>query len=275
MKEKKDEHVVFSYSDVFFSYHFSDDRTCSKMAHEHYLVYIYSGEYHINEVGQKKIIIRPGECVFLRRNHRIDMEKLSKGDEPFRGIFMNLKRSFLREVFPKIKKTDFPNADSLKLKNVLPITDKPEITSLFLSLTPYFDQSVTPSPDVMYIKQVEAVYSLLSSDKRFYPILFDFNEPWKIDLIEFMEQNYMYDLSMEEFASFTGRSLSTFKRDFKKVSNLPPQKWLIKKRLEVAYDLIKENGKRVSDVYVEVGFKNLSHFSLAFKKQYGFSPANS
>jgi len=77
---------------------------------------------------------------------------------------------------------------------------------------------------------------------------------------------------MEEIASFTGRSLSTFKRDFKKISDLPPQKWLIQRRLRAAYEKIKEDGKRVSDVYMEVGFKNLSHFSVAFKKQYGFSP---
>ena len=77
---------------------------------------------------------------------------------------------------------------------------------------------------------------------------------------------------MENFGYLTGRSLTTFKRDFKKISPLTPQKWLIKKRLEVAYFKLKEEGKKVQDVYVEVGFKNPSHFSTAFKKQYGISP---
>ncbi|MCD8072613.1 MAG: AraC family transcriptional regulator, partial [Alistipes sp.] len=49
-------------------------------------------------------------------------------------------------------------------------------------------------------------------------------------------------------------------------------KWIIQRRLNAAYALIREEGKRVSDVYTEVGFKNLSHFSVAFKKQYGFPP---
>ncbi len=82
----------------------------------------------------------------------------------------------------------------------------------------------------------------------------------------------MEELSMEQIASFTGRSLATFKRDFKKISSLTPQKWLIKKRLEMAYIKLKEEGKKVQDVYMEVGFKNPSHFSTAFKKQYGISP---
>lgn len=35
---------------------------------------------------------------------------------------------------------------------------------------------------------------------------------------------------------------------------------------------IKEGGKKMVDIYTEVGFKNPSHFSTAFKKQYGISP---
>ena len=83
----------------------------------------------------------------------------------------------------------------------------------------------------------------------------------------------MYDLSVEEVAGFTGRSLATFKRDFKKVSPLSPQKWLIEKRLKVAYEKLRNENKKVSDVYLEVGFKNLSHFSTAFKKQFGYAPS--
>jgi AraC-like DNA-binding protein len=119
---------------------------------------------------------------------------------------------------------------------------------------------------------LEGIYALLNNNEMLYPILFDFAEPWKIDLLDFLNDNYMDDLSMEQIASFTGRSLATFKRDFKKISNLTPQKWLIKKRLEMAYIKLKEENKKVQDVCTEVGFKNLSHFSTAFKKQYGIPP---
>lgn len=114
----------------------------------------------------------------------------------------------------------------------------------------------------------------MNIDNRFCPVLFDFTEPWKIDILDFMNENYMYDLSVEDIAGFTGRSMATFKRDFKKISALSPQKWLIDKRLRVAYDKLRHENRKISDVYLEVGFKNLSHFSSAFKRQFGYAPSS-
>ena len=50
-------------------------------------------------------------------------------------------------------------------------------------------------------------------------MLFDFNEPFKIDLEAYMNMNYTFNVPMEKFAKLTGRSLATFKRDFKKIFN--------------------------------------------------------
>ena len=143
---------------------------------------------------------------------------------------------------------------------------------VFLSLFPYTDANVKPNDEIIRLKMQEAVYCLLDTDMRFYPTLFDFNEAWKIDLLPFMEANYTQDMTLEEFATYTGRSLATFKRDFAKVSDLSPEKWLIRKRLDKAYEMLRNGKHKPSDVYYEVGFKNRSHFSIAFKRQFGVSP---
>ena len=62
---------------------------------------------------------------------------------------------------------------------------------------------------------------------------------------------------MKEIDRYTGRSLATFKRDFAKVSDLTPQKWIIRRRLEAAHDLIRSWKKKVTDACFDVGFKNL------------------
>ena len=94
----------------------------------------------------------------------------------------------------------------------------------------------------------------------------------KIDLQEFMEKNFKRDMSMSEYAKASGRSLSTFKRDFKKMSELSPERWLTQRRLFAALELLKR-GRRISDACFDVGFKNVSHFSAIFKKKFGITPS--
>jgi AraC family transcriptional regulator, exoenzyme S synthesis regulatory protein ExsA len=87
-----------------------------------------------------------------------------------------------------------------------------------------------------------------------------------------MNQNYQFNVNLDRFAYLTGRSLATFKRDFGKLFNTSPHQWLLQKRLQEAHYLISEKGKIASDIYLEVGFEDLSHFSYVFKKQFGYSP---
>lgn len=259
------------YSGIFLSCFSDYSEKCIHATPEHVLLYLYSGEQVIEDRNQQ-ITIQAGECAFIRRNHRLLMYKNSKGDQLYKGISLTFNRAVLRDFYSKMKKSDMPKRVNIPEENVFKIEPRADINSLFQSLTPYFDDGVKPTEGVAKLKLQEGIYALLNSSDIFFPILFDFTEPWKMDILEFLNENYMDELSMEQIASYTGRSLATFKRDFKKISSLSPQKWLIKKRLEAAYVKLKEEGKKVQEVYVEVGFKNPSHFSTAFKKQYGFPP---
>ena len=103
--------------------------------------------------------------------------------------------------------------------------------------------------------------------------LFDFSDPHKTDLEEFMLKNFHYNAPIENFAKLSGRSLSSFKRDFATTFNSTPSIWLKNKRLSEAYYLMKQKNKKPQDVYLDVGFENLSHFYTSFKQKYGMTPA--
>lgn len=262
---------TLSYSGIFLSCFSDYSEKCIHATPEHVLLYLYSGE-QIIEDRNKRITINAGECAFIRRDHRITMYKNSKGNDLYKGISLTFNRTLLREFYGRIKKHNLPPGIAIPEENVLVVRPRADIISLFQSLTPYFEENVKPTEGVTHLKLQEGIYALLNSSEAFFPILFDFTEPWKVDILEFLNKNYMDDLTMEEIAAYTGRSLATFKRDFKKLSDLTPQKWLIKRRLEAAYVKLKEDGMKIHDACMEVGFKNPSHFSTAFKKQYGIPP---
>lgn len=209
----------------------------------------------------------------MRRDHRMILQRRVRQGKPYRSVVLKFSRNFLREFYQQLDRRSLPayaqrNRDSLYL---LP-ADRPDIRNLFRSVLPFFEAEVKPSEEQLRLKMAEGLYVLLNTDKSLYASLFDFTDPWKIDLMDFMEQNYMDDLSLEEMASYTGRSLSTFKRDFRKYSELTPQRWIIRRRLEAACELLRTSQLKVSEVCGKVGFKNLSHFSKIYKERYGVAP---
>lgn len=266
---------VFDCSNVFISSYFTDNRECAHENREHTLVYLCSGELEIEERG-RRTVLHAGECAFMRRDNRMWLQKRIISDAPYHALMMKFSKSFLREVYQqRLDPKEIP-AESRREKVSLWILerDRDDVRSLFESVIPYFESGVQPSEEVLKQKMIEGVYVLLRTDSSLYASLFDFVEPWKIDILDYLNENYMVDLSLSEIAGYTGRSLATFKRDFAKVSDLTPQKWIIRRRLEAAHEMLKSGHHRITDVCYEVGFKNLAHFSRAYKEVYGVPPSS-
>ena len=244
---------VFDCSNILIASYFTDDRGCAHENREHTLIYLCSGELEIVERG-KKTTLCAGDCAFMRRDNRMWLQKRVDKDKPYRSIVLKFSRNFLREFYQTINHHQLPkDSEREKISLRLLPKNRPDVRSLFESVRPYFDADEKPSDEILKLKMIEGLYVLLNTDKNLYASLFDFVEPWKIDIINYLNENYMYDLSMQEIASYTWRSLATFKRDFAKVSDLTPQKWIIKRRLEAANSLIK-SVKKVTDSCFELGF---------------------
>lgn len=160
------------------------------------------------------------------------------------------------------------------MKNALaiPLLSHPFLKGLFYSLDQYFSMGTPMSEELIDAKVYETVSVLLELMPELSEMIFDFCSQWKIDLKEFMEKNYLCDLSIEQFAHYAGRSLSGFKRDFKDIFGMPPHRWILQKRLDAAYSLLAEGGCGLEDVCLRTGFKNSSHFATVFKKRFGITP---
>lgn len=265
------ESQVYNYWNIVYSCFVPHEMLSEYRMPVHVLIYVYSGEMVVDDNGHT-LKVGKGNYVFIKRNHQVKLLKHTAGGAPYKAISIRFERNFLRNFFSTLDKTTLSKEVKRFRESALLLPQTPALQSLFLSLLPYTDANLKPKDEIIRLKMQEALYCLLDTDDRFYPTLFDFNESWKIDLLSFMEVNFTQDMTLDEFATYTGRSLATFKRDFAKVSDLSPEKWLIRKRLEKAYELLAQGDTKPSDVYVAVGFKNRSHFFSAFKRQFGVPP---
>lgn len=87
-------------------------------------------------------------------------------------------------------------------------------------------------------------------------------------------QSYIFDdISVEELAGKCNRSLTSFKKEFRKHFFEPPHKWFIRQRLMHSRLLLISTSKSISEIGNECTFPNTSHFIKLFKKEYQMTPA--
>ncbi|MBK1896184.1 helix-turn-helix domain-containing protein [Chryseobacterium paridis] len=236
---------------------------------EHVFSYQVSGRLVYND-GQKEYIFDQGSFRLTRRNTLIKFNKIPPENGEYANISVFMDQDTLKNVSMEY---DYKATKSHHDEPVFRIPDNDLLSGYIESLKPY-DELDKPGNEVLKnIKLKELIVILLQTNPSLKDVLFDFTEPGKIDLESFMNHNFRFNVSLERFAYLTGRSLSTFQRDFEKIFAVSPRKWLQQKRLQEAYYLIKEKGAAVSDVYLDTGFQDLSHFSFAFKKMFGLPPS--
>ena len=238
------------------------------MFEHHILVWLISGETKIIQADSTSTF-NGGDIFLIPRNHVATVINYPKDGQPHKSVAMHLTTEDLKTYYATRK----PAVRLQPFETICKFSSHPLLQSCLASLIPYFNLGEEGLPgDIAAIKINEAISILRSIDKNVDGLLADFNEPGKINLTDFMQRHFMFNLTLDRFGYLTGRSVSTFRRDFKKLFNTTPQKWLTEKRLELAYYRLSQNHQKPVEVYLEAGFENLSHFSYAFKKQFGCAP---
>lgn len=236
------------------------------MFDHHMLVWFISGETKIVQ-ADATYFFKKGDIFLIPRNQLATIINYPKQGQPHKTVVMHLSTNRLRDFYASLN----VKPKTQEATKILCFSNHPLLESCLASLVPYFEMKDLPD-NIASLKITEAISILRTIDKEIDNVLANFEEPGKIDLVSYMEKNFMFNLPLEKFCYLTGRSLTTFKRDFSKAFKATPQRWLTQKRLELAHYQLVENKKRPIDVCHEAGFENLSHFSYAFKKRFGYTP---
>lgn len=262
LKEIKNGKVILSGT-------LEEQYTWESISPMHIIVYIYSGEL-ILTYGKNTLQFISGDTVLIPKNQLVRSLKKPANGLPFKCVSLFLSEKELREFYLN---RSWEDSWSENISTQRAIISHPLIDKYFESLLPYFEMQDELPQSLISLKIKEALTIIDGIDKRASKQMGTFSEIGKVDLEKYMEEHFMYNLTLERFAFLTGRSLTTFKSDFKKHYNNTPGKWLTQKRLDLAHYKLTEENRKAKDVYLSVGFENLSHFSYAFKKAYGHSPS--
>ena len=251
-----------------------DLRISSEMRNDACLAYVHEGRQEIFSPTQN-IIARTNESILMKCGSYIANFANVSPTSQFKSVVFHLDPESIQRAFGdkdlsflRIDKTSAPINPALKI-------DRSELLDSFVrSMEPYFEKPELANEQLLAVKLQELVYILCDSGKnplatQIIGTLYS-KEEIAFDVI--IESNLYSNLSIAELAHLTGRSDSTFKRDFRKRYDESPAKYFKTKRLDKAADLLKSSELQINEIAWNSGFESPAHFSDSFHTHFGVSP---
>ena len=273
VKAHPEEYKQFSWKELLFVICEcpADFKISEDWSEHNCFLYLISGEA-IMHSRQSSWHLKKGDTAFLKKGG-CSVEKTP--NDTFCTLLFYVPDSYIRS-FVRENLRLFSAVESLEISRplVLPVQTNEVLTSFFDSVISHFVANTQPPEDLLELKFRELLINIIINPanrdlKAYFQKLASGNMD---DLEDVMERNCLYNLQLHEYARLCHRSLSTFKRDFYTVYEMPPGRWLLEKRLEAAHHLLLTTDKPIVDIAAESGFANNPHFSRAFKNYFAMSP---
>ncbi|HIJ78796.1 MAG TPA: helix-turn-helix transcriptional regulator [Deltaproteobacteria bacterium] len=238
---------------------------------EHLLLVVLKGTYVIR-FGKQEYTLKKNQMVLLSKSIVVEYEK--SGD-PVHGNTSECMMFFLKDDFVRefVRKIDLPAKNLEQLSPILVNNMTQRLIGFIQSLLPYFNEPDKIDSGLIELKMLELLYGITHTDRKLLQQLLQLDKQATCDISQVVEENYLSPVSISDLAYLSGRSLSSFKRDFKSTYNIPPSRWLRQRRLRKAKELLSNTDMSVTDVCYITGFESVSHFSKVYKSFYGHPPS--
>jgi AraC-like DNA-binding protein len=236
-----------------------------------YIIHVLSGEKSWRTL-EGLVTVKAGDTVYIKKGGSHIRQFF---DDDFCMLSFFVTDHFIKNTLQQLEgKLKIETAELQHNQITIPIDNSPSLSAYFQSILQYFRSNEQPINTLLELKFRELLISLImhKGNKGLLSYLTNLVSTDKPSIPYVMERNYYFNLSLVEFARLSHRSLSSFKRDFRKHYKTSPGKWLILKRLDHAAMLMHNNDSNISRIAYESGFEDTSHFSRAFKAKFGVSP---
>lgn len=235
----------------------------------HAITLVLKGALKIKPAEHSPFLVQAEQMVFLSKGMYMISDIIPDG-AAFEAVVFFFEETLINDFLKQIPSPTLPHLE--RHSHLLNYTSPLKIFTN--SLLKLYAHPPSNSSAITALKLLEFLHLIAQSPQNlsFIHQLLALKNRTKKQLKAFMESHYDKPLNVEDYAYLTGRSLSTFRRDFKRQFTIPPKQWLIEQRLDKALQILKTGQSNVTDTAFAVGYDNVSHFIKAFRKKYGTSP---
>ncbi|MBR3895090.1 MAG: helix-turn-helix domain-containing protein [Clostridia bacterium] len=217
--------------------------------------YIVSGRGDV-QIGDRSFSPSAGDTYFLLQG--LDQFYSSDKKSPWEKIWINLSGSFvtrLAEAYGVQNIFHFPKLDvSDLLQKFQYYTTHPEL--------PNAAEKCTALVHNILFRMSQSISSQTDAEKTPVQAMLDYIDRHETDAIR-----------LEQLAEVCHRSPSQAERLFRAEVGMPPYRYVLKRKTELACQLLIETGMSVRDIASYLGFEDEFYFSGLFRRKIGLSPS--
>ena len=249
-----------STSNIMFRYAKGVSSQVGKEFHPYHEIVLFMGENAVLYSDTQQMQIKPGTLIVIPKEtyHQLNI----KGD----------RESYIRCV---LNFGDIPETKEFIKKNMKRIyvsEVSKEIGFLFETLIKTAVGDYSDSEKGIILK---SVLTLILSNLSVAEEIKNGSKISEITKksIQYIKENISVHFRTKDMAKFLNVSESLLYHTFKEEMNISVHKYILKKRLTIAYEKIK-NGTPATIASYECGFSEYSNFYRQYKKAFGFSPSH-
>lgn len=241
--------------------------------------YISKGRCYLYD-ADRSLVAHKGDLIFFNQGHH-HIEQMPGEDGRFEQITFYIDSEALHRAASKFTAEYNITISSTHVcsgcRRTNSVVDKgnSSLDLLFESL-----QRCIPMADFKHghpveeIKLMELLCIILTGeDSCLKTRVIDSIDSSKSAFEQIIQDHILKESSVAQLASLSNRSMTSFKKEFKRIYGTPPHQWYLRQRLNHARLLLISTKKSVAEVGIESTFPNTSHFIKLFRKSYDTTPA--
>ncbi len=241
--------------------------------------YVMRGTKHIY-YGDACHTVSKGEIFYMGiGNHYV--EDIPEEGRPFEQVIVYYSPELLQRTLLylnmnySINISNSHSCDRCRRLNHVSTEASTTLRSFFTHAVSYLqDDNFMHDEAAENIKLTELMYLIVSqSDGCLKSKILSNMDASRDNFEQIIYSHIFCDISIEELSTLCNRSLTSFKKEFKRHFYMPPHRWFIRQRLMQSRLLLISTSKSISEIGIECTFPNTSHFIKLFKKEYGTTPA--
>lgn len=241
--------------------------------------YILRGTKYIYD-GDKRQTLTRGDVFYLGIGHHY-IENFPENGQPFEQVLFYYTPADLQRILLHLNITYGLNisnehsCENCRNRSHVSMPAWNSIRNFFINTNNYLrDEDFHRDETAENIKMTELIYLIAShEDCCLKSKLLSNVDAAKENFEQIVYDHIFKDISIEELSKLTNRSLTSFKKEFRRHFMMPPHKWYIRQRLMHSRLLLISTSKSISEIGNACTFPNTSHFTKLFKKEYQMTPA--